>query len=157
VALANRVFSVAPDPGTLTTLPPTHTGQAPASGIGMLTLPPGVRLFVALDRVDMRKGFDALAAIVQHQLGLDPLNGHIVVFVNKRGNLIKILFFDRSGWAVLYKRLERGTFQLPSVESSTGRAEIDAAELAMILEGIDLRSAVRRKRYRRPSKPPVDP
>lgn len=119
----------------------------------MLTLPPGVRLFVALDRIDMRKGFDALAAIVQHQLGLDPLNGHIVLFVNKRGNLMKLLFFDRTGWAVLYKRLERGTYQLPRVESLTGQVEIDAAELAMILEGIDLRSAVRRKRYRRPPKP----
>lgn len=123
----------------------------------MLSLPPGVRLFVALDRVDMRKGFDALAAIVQHQLGLDPLNGHIVLFVNKRGNLMKLLFFDRTGWALLYKRLERGTFQLPSVQSPHGRAEIDAGELAMILEGIDLRSAVRRKRYRRPAKPVTHP
>jgi len=123
----------------------------------MLTLPPGVRLFVALDRVDMRKGFDALAAIVQHQLGLDPFCGHVVLFVNKRGNLMKLLFFDRSGWAVLYKRLERGTFQLPSVESTTGRTEIDSAALAMILEGIDLRTAVRRKRYRRPPKQPAHP
>ncbi len=89
-------------------------------------------------------------AIVQHQLGLDPLRGHIVLFVNKRGNLMKLLFFDRNGWAVLYKRLEQGTFQLPCVQSATGRAEIDQAELAMILEGIDLRTAVRRKRYRRP-------
>lgn len=108
---------------------------------------------MALDPIDMRKGFDALAAIVQHQLGLDPLNGHIVLFVNKRGNLMKLLFFDRTGWAVLFKRLERGTFQLPSVTPATMRAEIDAGELAMILEGIDLRTAVRRKRYRRPAKP----
>lgn len=122
-----------------------------------MSLPPGVRLFVAMDRVDMRKGFDALAAIVQHQLGLDPLNGHIVLFVNKRGNLMKLLFFDRSGWAILYKRLERGTFQLPSVESPVGRVEIDAGELAMILEGIDLRTAVRRKRYRRPTRPVTHP
>ena len=119
----------------------------------MLTLPPGVRLFVALEPVDMRKRFDGLAAIMQHQLGLDPLGGHIVMFVNKRGNLMKLLFFDRTGWAVLYKRLERGTYQIPTVQSSTGRVEIDAAELAMILEGIDLRSAVRRKRYRRPMRP----
>lgn len=123
----------------------------------MLSLPPGVRLFVALDRIDMRKGFDALAAVVQHQLGLDPLRGHIVLFVNKRGNLMKLLFFDRTGWAVLYKRLERGTFQLPSVQSADGRVEIDAGELAMILEGIDLRTAVRRKRYRRPTRPGPHP
>ena len=114
----------------------------------MLTLPSTVRLFVALDPVDMRKGFDSLAALAQHQLGLDPLGGHIVLFVNKRGNLMKLLFFDRSGWAVLYKRLESGTFQIPPVHTTSGHAEIDQAELAMILEGIDLKSVVRRKRYR---------
>jgi len=114
----------------------------------MLTLPSTVRLFVALDPVDMRKGFDSLAALAQHQLGLDPLRGHIVMFTNKRGNLMKLLFFDRSGWAVLYKRLESGTFQIPKVDGTSGRAEIDQAELLMILEGIDLRSVVRRKRYR---------
>lgn len=115
----------------------------------MLTLPPGVRIFAALDPVDMRKGFDALAAIVQQKLALDPLSGDIVLLVNKRGNLMKLLFFDRTGWAYLYKRLENGTFQLPVVETEDGQVEIDVAELAMILEGIDLRSAVRRKRYRR--------
>jgi transposase len=118
----------------------------------MLTLPSTVRLFVALDPVDMRKGFDALAALVQHQLGLDPFRGHIVMFTNKRGNLMKLLFFDQSGWAVLYKRLESGTFQVPKVDGTSGRAEIDQAELAMILEGIDLRSVVRRKRYRHGAK-----
>ena len=123
----------------------------------MLTLPLGVRLFVALDPIDMRKGFDALAAIVEYQLGLDALSGHIVLFVNKRGNLMKLFFFDRTGWAVLYKRLERGTFQVPSREPGSGRVEIDAGELAMILEGIDLRSAVRRKRYRRTSAPVLHP
>lgn len=120
----------------------------------MLTLPPGVRLFVAMGRIDMRKGFDALAAIVEHQLGLQPLNGDIVLFVNQRGNLMKLLFFDRTGWAMLYKRLERGTFQLPPDGPDPGRVEIDAGMLAMILEGIDLRTAVRRKRYHHPSRSP---
>lgn len=115
----------------------------------MLTLPPSVRLFVALDPVDMRKGFDGLAAVAQHQLGLNLLAGHLVLFVNRRGHLMKLLFFDRTGWAVLYKRLERGTFQLPKVDASTGSVEIDQAQLAMILEGIDLRTAVRRTRYTR--------
>ncbi len=123
----------------------------------MLTLPSGVRLFVALDRVDMRKGFDALAAIVQHQLHLDPFGGHLVLFVNKRGNLMKLLFFDRTGWAILYKRLERGTFQLPGVEDASKHVEIDAGELAMILEGIDLRTAVRRKRFKRRIQPIAHP
>ena len=122
----------------------------------MLTLPPSVRLFVALDPVDMRKGFDGLAAVAQQQLGLDLLAGHLVLFINKRRNLMKLLFFDRTGWAVLYKRLERGTFQLPKVDSSTGRIEIDQAQLAMILEGIDLRTAVRRKRYTLPRPPTAD-
>lgn len=112
----------------------------------MVNFPAGVRLFVALDPVDMRKGFNALAAIVQHQLQLDPLGGDIVLFVNKRGNLMKLLFFDRTGWAYLYKRLERGTFQLPDVQQH-GKLQIDPGQLAMILEGIDLKSAKRRKRY----------
>ena len=122
----------------------------------MLTLPPSVRLFVALDPVDMRKGFDGLAAVAQQQLGIDLLAGHLVLFVNKRGHLMKLLFFDRTGWAVLYKRLERGTFQLPKVDSTTGRVEIDQAQLAMILEGIDLRTAVRRRRYTPPRTPSDD-
>ncbi len=114
----------------------------------MVNFPAGVRLFVALDPVDMdmRKGFDALAAIVQHQLQLDPLGGDIVLFVNKRGNLMKLLFFDRTGWAYLCKRLERGTFQLPDAQQP-GKLQIDPGQLAMILEGIDLKSAKRRKRY----------
>ena len=115
----------------------------------MLTLPPSVRIYVALDPVDMRKGFDSLAAIAEHQLQLDPVAGDLVLYVNKRGHLMKLLFHDRSGWALLYKRLEQGTFQLPPVNTDTGRVEIDAGELAMILEGIDLRTAVRRKRYGR--------
>jgi transposase len=123
----------------------------------VLTLPGGVRLFVALDRIDMRKGFNALAALVQHHLQLDSLGGDIVLFVNKRGNLMKLLFFDRTGWAVLYKRLERGTFQLPDAHDPTGRVEIDPGQLAMILEGIDLRTAVRRKRYTRKPPPPDHP
>jgi transposase len=122
----------------------------------MLMLPPTVRIYVALDPVDMRKSHHGLAAVVR-QLGLDPLSGHLVFFTNKRGNLAKILFFDRSGLAILYKRLEKGTFQLPEVGDGRTQAEIDPASLAMILEGIDLRGIVRRKRYRRPTTPPDDP
>ena len=116
----------------------------------MLTLPQSVRIYVAVDPVDMRKSHHGLAAIVQN-LGLDPLSGHLVLFTNKRGNLAKILFFDRTGLAILFKRLEAGTFQLPRVQEGQTRAEIDPGSLSMILEGIDLRSAVRRKRYHRPA------
>lgn len=117
----------------------------------MLTLPPTVRIYVALEPIDMRRSHHGLAAAVQ-QLGLDPLSGHLVFFTNRRRNLAKILFFDRTGLAILYKRLEAGTFQLPELQPGQTHAEIDPAVLAMMLEGIDLRSAVRRKRYRRPPK-----
>ena len=116
----------------------------------MLSFPSSVRIYAALEPVDMRKSHHALAAVVREQLELDPLSGHLVLFTNKRRNLLKILLFDRTGLALLYKRLEQGTFQLPTVDDSAARAEIDPGQLAMILEGIDLRSAVRRKRYRRP-------
>ena len=122
----------------------------------MLTFPPNVRIFAALDPVDMRKSHHGLAAIVQQQLGLDPLSGHLVFFTNRRGNLAKILFFDRGGLSILFKRLERGTFQLPVVGPGQTRAEIAPVDLAMILEGIDLRTVVRRTRYRREDERPAD-
>ena len=124
----------------------------------MLTLPLGVRIFVALDPVDMRKSFDGLAALVQQRLGLDPLSGHLVLFWNKRGNLMRLLLYDRSGYTIIFRRLERGTFQLP--EGSL-QAEVDLAQLAMILEGVDLKSAVRRlhcsQAHERPRESAMDP
>jgi len=117
----------------------------------VLTLPPNVRIYAALDPVDMRKSHHGLSAIVRDQLGLDPLSGHLVFFTNKRRDMAKILFFDRSGMAILFKRLERGTFQLPVVSGASAHAEIEAVDLAMILDGIDLRSVVRRVRYCRPA------
>lgn len=121
----------------------------------MLSFPATLRIFVALDPIDMRKSHHGLAAIVKEQLGLDPLSGHFVFFTNKRRNLAKILFFDRSGLAILFKRLEEGTFQLPRPPDGHNRAEIDPASLAMILEGIDLNSVRRRKRYQRQADTPV--
>lgn len=102
-----------------------------------------------MDPIDTQKSHHALAAIVREQPGIDVLSGHLVLFVNKRRTLAKLLFFDRSGLAILYKRLEAGSSQPPEVEEGADQAEIDPALLAMILEGIDLRSAVRRRRYRR--------
>jgi transposase len=119
----------------------------------MLTLPSSLRIFVALDPVDMRKSHHGLAALCQQQLGLDILDGHLVFFTNRRRNLAKLLFFDRTGLALLFKRLEMGTFQLPTLQAGQTRAEIDPAQLAMILEGIDLDSIRRRKRYQRPPEP----
>lgn len=115
----------------------------------MLTFGPNVRIYVAVEPVDMRKSHDGLAAIMQQKLALDPLSGHLVLFVNRRRDMLKLQWFDRSGHVILFKRLEQGTFQFPAVLPGAVRAEIDPGELAMILEGIDLRSAVRRKRYDR--------
>jgi transposase len=114
-----------------------------------MLLPAHLRIYVALQPVDMRKSHHGLAAIVQNNLQLDPLGDQIVLFVNKRRNLLKMLFFDRSGLALFYKRLEKGTFQMPVAEGGARRIGIDPAQLAMILEGIDLNTAKRRTRYQR--------
>ena len=115
----------------------------------MLSIGPNTRIFVGLEPVDMRGSFDALAGHVR-RLRSDPLDGHIYLFVNRRRRLLKAIWFDRSGWAIFSKRLERGSFELPP-DDGGGKVAIDAAQLAMILEGIDLR-ARRRLRYqhRRP-------
>ena len=115
----------------------------------MLSLGPNTRVFVCLDPVDMRGSFDALAGHVRG-LHADPLDGHLYLFVNRRRRLLKAIWFDRTGWAIFSKRLERGTFQLPNAQDGRRKVPVDYAELAMILEGIDLR-APRRLRYRRRS------
>jgi transposase len=115
----------------------------------MLTLPPSVKIYVAAVPVDARKSFDGLAALVESQLGLEPLGGHLFVFLNRRGHLAQMLFWDRNGFCIVKKRLEAGTFRLvrePRSPEAT-YVEIDAAELALMLEGIELRGAIRRKRY----------
>ncbi|HMV70006.1 MAG TPA: IS66 family insertion sequence element accessory protein TnpB [Myxococcota bacterium] len=112
----------------------------------MLTLPSSGRVFLAIDAVDMRGSFDALAGRVR-RLGLDPQDGHLYVFVNHRRVLMKVLFFDRSGWCILAKRLERGTFQIPRPASGQHQLTIDPATLGMILEGVDLAHPPRRERY----------
>jgi transposase len=109
---------------------------------------PNTRIFVALEPVDMRGSFDALAGHVR-RLNADPLDGHLYIFVNRRKKLLKSLWFDRDGWALYSKRLERGTFELPTVQDGARKVAVDPAQLAMILQGIDLR-ARRRHRYRPP-------
>lgn len=113
----------------------------------MLTLPPSVRVFLAIEPADMRCGFDGLSARVQSLLGRDPMSGHLFVFRNRRRDRLKILFWDRSGYCLWYKRLERGRFRFPAGESDR-ELEIESAELGLILEGIDLRGARRRPRWR---------
>ena len=115
----------------------------------MLTLPPTVRVFIGLEPIDMRSSFDGLAARVSARLARDPLDGHLYCFVNRTRTLMKVLFFDRSGYCILYKRLEQGSFALPKVAAPGGGVELTPAELGLILEGIDLNGATRRKRYQR--------
>lgn len=111
----------------------------------MLTLGTTTRVFVAIEPVDMRGSFDALAGHVRRLHG-DPLDGHLYLFVSRSRRLLKALWFDRTGWAIFSKRLERGTYQIPDAPPDVGQITIDPAQLAMILEGIDL-SARRRLRY----------
>ncbi len=114
----------------------------------MLSLPPSVRIFLATQPVDGRKGVDSLMAMVRSSLLQDPLNGHLYVFFSKRCDRVRVVYWDRTGFAMWTKRLERGRFH-PTF-AATGRlsaSAIEAAELALILEGIDLAGARRRPRW----------
>jgi len=114
----------------------------------MLSLPTSVRIWLATRATDMRKSFDTLAEVVRQQLGGDPLSGQLFVFRNKRADRVKLLYWDEDGFVIVYKRLEAGTFRLPQAESNG--LEIRAADLQMLLDGVDLDSVNRQKRYRRP-------
>ena len=111
----------------------------------MLSLPPSVRLFVARGVTDMRKSFDTLAALVIEVIEQDPQSGHLFLFVNRRRDRLKVLWWDRSGYCLLAKRLEHGQFRVfDRAHGNAGSFEMSASELALILEGIDLRGAKRR-------------
>lgn len=114
----------------------------------MLTLPPGVRVFVATERVDGRKGIDGLSAMVRSQFREDPLSGSMFVFFSRRADRVRVLYWDRDGYVLITKRLERGTYRVPW-RSDAGRVVIEAAELLLVLEGIDLSGSVRRERWQR--------
>jgi transposase len=96
----------------------------------------------------MRKSFDGLSALVNNALQMNALAGHLFVFSNRRRDRIKILYWDRDGFAVWAKRLEEGTYAMPFSGNSEGRCEISAQELGALLSGIDLSQAKRRKRFR---------
>lgn len=116
----------------------------------MLTVSSAVRVFVVVAPADMRGSFDALAGAVR-RLGLDPVDGHLYLFLNKRRRLAKALWFDGSGWCLLAKRLEAGSFQLPRFSLSDARVEVDGSTFAAILAGIDF-TAARRGWYRHPAR-----
>lgn len=113
----------------------------------MLSLPPSVRVFVAVQPIDMRGSFDSLAGAVR-RLDLDPVDGHLYLFLNKRRRIAKALWFDGSGWCLLAKRLEAGSFQLPTFDDAQAQVQVDGATFTSILAGLDF-TAARRGWYRR--------
>lgn len=104
-------------------------------------LPAGTRIWLAVGQTDMRRGFDGLAAIVQEKLSADPFSGHVFVFRGRRGDLVKLLWWDGDGLCLFAKRLERGRFIWPL--ATEGSVRLTAAQLSMLLEGIDWRHPAR--------------
>lgn len=111
----------------------------------MLHLSSTVRYFIYSGKTDMRKGFDSLSGIVRSELGENPLSGDVFVFLNKNKNQVKLLFWEGDGFSLYYKRLEKGTYELPV--SGNKKCEISAADLRLILEGIILSSVRKKKRF----------
>lgn len=116
-------------------------------------LSPAVRVLVASKPVDMRKGFDGLAALVRTHLCGDEYSGHLYVFVSRRADRLKILYWDRGGFVLVTKRLERGRFRTPAAMGDQRVVPIDGAQLAMLLDGIDMTRVARPARWepRRPA------
>lgn len=106
------------------------------------------RYYLSRQSADMRKSYDGLSGIVRQGLGRDPLSGEVFIFLNRRRTMIKILVWDRSGFVLWGKRLERGTFELPRRREDGASIVLSWEELVLILEGVSLRSVRRRKRYR---------
>ncbi len=120
----------------------------PCAVVTVLTLPPAVRLFLCRDPTDMRRSFDGLMMLVEHVLRQDPFSGHLFIFRNKGATRIKIMHWDRNGFAIWYKRLEKGRFQFPSAV----RDEIESSEMTLMLDGIILDGARRKPRYEPPQR-----
>jgi len=115
----------------------------------MLTLPSSVKIFIYTQPADMRCGFNKLSMFAESFMLKDPFSGHLFVFFNKFGDKCKILFWDRTGFVIWYKRLEEGTFERLKSPAGKTSLEVDISKLTWILEGIDLFKARRRKRYNR--------
>ena len=109
-------------------------------------LPDGIKIFVASEPSDLRKSFDGLAELARSVIKRDPMSGHLFVFKNKAGHRCKVLFWDRTGFMLIYKRLERGKFRFP--ERDDGSVEVDVKQLRMLLDGIELGYVPRSKRRR---------
>lgn len=112
----------------------------------MLTVPPSVRIYLAAGATDLRRSVDGLSALVRERMRLEPMSGHLFLFRNRRGDRLKILVWDRSGYWVLYKRLERGTFAW-SEGASEVPLEMKSTELALLLSGVEVSQTRRRRWY----------
>lgn len=137
----------------------------------MFVLPPSTRVFLCTLPADMRRSFDGLAAMTRDLVIQNPLSGHLFVFRNRNGDRLKVLFWDRAGFCLFYKRLEKGTFRFPPVparsppgQSATTTSvqepaslEVDGGDLAMILEGIEVDRALRRSRFSLPASARLTP
>lgn len=113
----------------------------------MIALHANLRIFVSIEPTDMRKGFNGLQGVILRTLEEDPLAGHLFLFINRRRDKLKILYWDGDGLAIWYKRLEQGTFQLPEVTAGQTKIEIRSDELVMLLGGVDTKDIQRRKRF----------
>ena len=117
----------------------------------MLSLPSSTRIYLAIEPTDLRKSFNGLSTLVESRFGMDPSSGDLFVFLNRKQTQVRILYWERDGFCILMKRLERGTFRRSKRADGEVRVEIDAGDLALLLEGIDASRARRSKRYRKPS------
>ena len=111
----------------------------------MITIPRSVRILIGTTPIDMRKSIDGLMGIVEEELQEDAYSGHLFVFVSRRCDRVKILAWDKGGFVLLYKRLERGQFKLPHMTPNSMAVEIDATQLAMLLAGVSLKGSTQRR------------
>ena len=109
----------------------------------MLSVAAGAKIYFATEPVDLRRGHDGLSALVRARFGMDPLDGHLFVFVGRRRDRVKILFWDRGGFVLYYKRLAQGRFRMPPMSDGADRVVLDGTELAMLLGGFDLAASRR--------------
>ena len=114
----------------------------------MFTFPSSVEVYMAVEPMDMRRSFDSLAGATQEILGQNPFSGHLFVFFNRDRSRVKVLFWDKSGYCLYYKRLEKGTFHFPQyLSQDTQVLKVAVSDFALILDGIELYGAVRKDRY----------
>jgi transposase len=119
----------------------------------MISIASSTRIFVATSPTDMRKGFNGLQGLVSDALGQDPLSGHLFLFVNRRRDKLKVLYWDGDGLAIWYRRLEQGTFQMPTITGDKTAAEINREDLIMLIRGLDYEQVQRRKRFQLKNSP----